>query len=158
MDVFIFLSIILEHLWESLVGDSYWPFDKMFEISYRIYIVFCFKILQFKCSPFEVCLCDDIFSWQMPKAYVTGEKNVVFNKKAEPFSLGNIFKLYDWIIGKDRERSSQMVPQTLISLKCHGMWLCAWRLNVTKYFVCFLVIYPDFTLSHTVRKKGYWKC
>ena len=77
MDVFIFLSIILEHLWESLVGDSYWPFDKMFEISYRIYIVFCFKILQFKCSPFEVCLCDDIFSWQMPKPYVTGEKNAL---------------------------------------------------------------------------------
>ena len=67
MDIFIFLSaIILEHLWESLVGESYWPFNKMFEISYRICAVFCFKNLQFKCSPSEVCLCDDIFYWQMP--------------------------------------------------------------------------------------------
>ena len=90
--------------------------------------------------------------------YVAGGK-VVFNKKAGPFSLGDIFKLCGWITARGRETSFQMALQTLISPKCHGTWLCARGFNVTTYFACFphhaiLIIIPDFTLNCSIREKN----
>lgn len=85
MDIFIFFSAIpLENLWESFVGKRHWPLTKMFEIIQNPHC-FCLKDLQFKCSPFEVYLHDDIVSWQMQRPYVARE-NVAFNEKADPAS------------------------------------------------------------------------
>lgn len=123
MDIFIFLSTItLEHLWESFVGESHWPITKMFDISYRIYTVFALRICNSNVHPLRSIF---MITYSLGKCNnrMWLEKNVVFNKKADPSSLGNIFKLYDCITVRDTERSLQMVPQTLISLKCHGMWL-----------------------------------
>lgn len=60
---------------------------------------------------------------------------------------------------KGQGTSFQMAPHTLISLKCHRMWLCARGFNVTKYFACFshhaiLIIIPDFTFNCTSRKQN----